>query len=145
MRTIADGLTVFVPGIPKPQGSMRHIRMGKATVTVHADHDNLIVWRHAVAHEVNQVWGDTPVLDEPVALTLYFYLPRPKSAPKKRLHPDRLPDLDKLVRAVLDSLTGIVLADDARVVSLGAIKNYAVDRPSGCHINLWPMRAVDES
>ncbi len=36
----------------------------------------------------------------------------------------RRPDLDKLCRACLDSLTGIVWRDDAQVVRLEASKDY---------------------
>ena len=46
------------------------------------------------------------------------------SAPR---HPGRKPDLDKLVRAVFDSLTSIVWIDDAQVVRLTAMKRY-IDR-----------------
>jgi Holliday junction resolvase RusA-like endonuclease len=36
-----------------------------------------------------------------------------------------MPDLDKLVRAILDSLTGVVWRDDAQVVDIVARKVYA--------------------
>jgi crossover junction endodeoxyribonuclease RusA len=35
------------------------------------------------------------------------------------------PDIDKVCRAVLDALTGILYRDDAQVVALSAVKTYA--------------------
>lgn len=68
-------------------------------------------------------------LTGPVALEVTFTLPRPKAhyrtgrnshllrdnAPHR---PDRLPDLDKLLRSTMDALTAAgVWADDAQVVT----------------------------
>ncbi len=50
-----------------------------------------------------------------------FILPRPKSV--KRIYPAVKPDLDKLVRAVLDGLWP-AWGDDAQVVGLLASKRY---------------------
>lgn len=45
-----------------------------------------------------------------------------KSAP--RTHVSK-PDLDKLVRTVLDALTGVVIHDDSQVCGIVAQKDYA--------------------
>jgi Holliday junction resolvase RusA-like endonuclease len=39
------------------------------------------------------------------------------------------PDVDKMVRVVLDALTGIAFMDDSQVVELRALKKYADDNP----------------
>lgn len=127
-------LKMFVAGVPRPQGSMRAFTVAGRVRLVHAKHDDLAVWRAAITEKASELWGDTPVLDEPVGVIMEFWLPRPPSIPKKRRHPDRLPDLDKLVRAVLDSLTGLVLKDDARVVHIAADKFYAVEHQPGADI-----------
>jgi Holliday junction resolvase RusA-like endonuclease len=36
-----------------------------------------------------------------------------------------MPDLDKLIRAILDALTGVVWRDDGQVVDIVASKVYA--------------------
>jgi crossover junction endodeoxyribonuclease RusA len=60
-----------------------------------------------------------------VAIELHFGLPKPKSAPKRRrVWPDKRPDLDKLIRAVLDALTQVIFADDSQVVEIRATKDY---------------------
>jgi crossover junction endodeoxyribonuclease RusA len=134
--TSAGYLDISVPGLPKPQGSMKAFKMGDRVRMVHNNHGDLATWRAAVTGAAAEAWGSQPLLDEAVGLRLTFRLPRPASAPKKRIYPDRLPDLDKLVRAVLDSLTGVVITDDARVVSIEATKAYASGLPIGCTILL---------
>ena len=74
-----------------------------------------------------EVVGDAwEPLDCPVRVALWFAMPRPSSAPKRRrTWPMRHPDLDKLVRAALDAITQAgVIKDDARVVGLHAIKDW---------------------
>ena len=78
--------------------------------------------------------GYTPTI-APVLLRVTFLLARPKSHGLRwgrRGKPRELPaatskmlgDLDKLVRAICDPLTGVVWQDDAQVVQLDASKAY---------------------
>ena len=63
--------------------------------------------------------------DVPVRVDLVFLLPKPPSRPKRRrCWPTVKPDIDKLVRAVLDALTSVVFTDDAQVVALRVDKDY---------------------
>jgi len=56
-----------------------------------------------------------------------FYLPRPASVKKEtRPHPILPPDIDNLVKALLDPMTKCkVWHDDSQVVNLTAQKRYA--------------------
>lgn len=71
-----------------------------------------------------------------VAVRLVFYIHRPTShlradgslKPSSPSRPHSKPDVDKLSRAVLDSMTGAhVWADDSRVVDLHVSKHYVAD------------------
>ena len=119
-------LTVSVLGIPVPQGSMRSLGPRRM---VHSNADKLRPWRDTVAWEVRYTMllgGSVEPLVGPLHMDVQFVLPRPKSAPKVRWAPDRKPDLDKLLRALLDAVTaGGAWTDDAQVVSLTASKVYA--------------------
>ncbi len=64
------------------------------------------------------------LLDGPLEVDLTFYLQRPPSVPKKRIHPDRKPDLDNLSKAVLDALQGIIYTADSRIVGGSTWKRY---------------------
>lgn len=130
---------VWVPGIPQPQGSSRAFVRGNRAVVTSAN-PALRGWREVVAVGVGLALPpDWVVLDGPVAVTVTFTLPRPKSLPRRRQFPATRPDVDKLARAVLDALTGVVFRDDAQVVMLTAMKQYAVESPSGVQIVVTPM------
>ena len=103
---------------PIPQGSMRHIGNGRM---IHNRAEDLAVYRAALALVAKQKFK-TPT-DEPVAITIDFGLVKPKTS--KRTNPTVPPDLDKLIRAVLDGLTGVVYQDDAQVVKVTAYKVYS--------------------
>lgn len=129
------GLTIVVPGVPVPQGSLRAFtRNGKAWAS--SDNPRTRPWKAAVTSEaaiaVEAAGLANPAYERrPVAVAITFLFPRPKghygrrgllpSAPSQMT---TLPDIDKLVRAVLDALTGIVWRDDAQVVVLDIRKAY---------------------
>jgi crossover junction endodeoxyribonuclease RusA len=135
-------LSVVVPGVPVPQGSLRSL--GRGRPTVHGNAEVLLPWRAAVVATVraamDDAGGEWP-LTGPVKLSLSFRLPRPRSAPRSRLWPDRKPDLDKLVRAIGDSLTQSgAIADDAQIVLLIADKSYGTPEVA---IELWPVGRLE--
>jgi Holliday junction resolvase RusA-like endonuclease len=68
----------------------------------------------------------------PVEITISFILKRPKqiiwkTKPMFRLWHDKTPDLDNLVKAVVDGLNGIAFHDDRQIVQLVARKSIAKD------------------
>ena len=134
-------LRMFVPGLPAAEGSVRGFQAGARTVVVHDNKASLGVWRHAVTSRAAELWGDAPPLDVAVGVDVCFHLPRPPSTPKRRIYPQVRPDVDKLGRAVLDALTGVVFVDDARVVELRCRKVYAVAAPPGADVRVWAMSA----
>lgn len=129
-------VSFFVPGTPRPQGSKRAFVAGGRAVMTESSGAKHKDWRAQVAHEAHEAYGDTLLLAGPVTLDVTFVLLRPKSRPKSRPMPDSAPDTSKLVRAVEDSLTGVVWRDDAQVVELLARKIYG-DRP-GARIVVTP-------
>lgn len=44
------------------------------------------------------------------------------------------PDLDNLVKLVLDALNGVAYADDSQIVRIHAFKKYSGDHPDGATI-----------
>ncbi len=128
-----DGMIQFqVHGLPVAQGSYRTwVASGKPIITTTAK--GLASWRRLVA-DVAQRFAPPVPWEGPVEIELHFGLPKPKSAPKKRrVWPDKRPDLDKLTRAVLDALTYVAFADDSQVVQIRATKDYG---PPGVAIEI---------
>jgi crossover junction endodeoxyribonuclease RusA len=124
-----DALNFTVYCHPEPQGSSKaFVVAGKARIT--SDNKNLKPYRQTITctvlDELNRRGIDTPVAPkhEPVDLNLIFVLRRPASAPKRRKRPAVKPDLDKLIRATLDALTGVLFLDDGQVCSLSVMKEY---------------------
>jgi crossover junction endodeoxyribonuclease RusA len=120
---------VWIPGVPAAQGSKRHVGGGKMIESSKA----VGPWRERVAAEVTRKLPDE---HEPtragVVLSLRFVFVRPKShlrangepRPSAPRTPASRPDLDKLLRAVLDACTGLVYVDDGQVVGVNAGKEY---------------------
>ena len=117
-------VTFVVRGLPVPQGSAKpFIAGGRARLATKSA--PLMAWRTAIATAAATAMGEEPVMDVPVVVTAWFFLPRPKSIPKRVRYPAGRPDIDKLARALLDGITGVVVSDDSRVVSLYTSKAYS--------------------
>jgi len=132
-------LDVFVPGTPTTKGSLiavRHNKTGRA-VAIPTNSKNQRAWQAYVRDEIGQVWDRGPTT-APVHVEIDFVMPRRKSAPKGRTDPHtRKPDGDKLERAVWDSLTTIVWADDAQVVRwVGSKREAELDETPGARIRV---------
>jgi crossover junction endodeoxyribonuclease RusA len=124
-------LTIDVSGEPASQGSHSVIH-GRIVQVNSAKHKR---WRNAVSFAaLDLVGSDFELIEDPVELSVIFYLPRPKTATRE--FPAVMPDLDKLIRSVGDSLTGTVIRDDSRIITIGAKKLYADDRGPGAIIRV---------
>lgn len=125
----------FVQGIPVPQGSKRaFVVRGKPILTEEAGVRHK-TWRHDIRSKGEDIWNAAPA-DGPVTVRLIFRFPRPLShygtggnrnvmkATAPMRHTQK-PDIDKLSRAVLDALTGVVWVDDDQIDLLVASKVWA--------------------
>lgn len=146
-------LLLTVRGLPVPQGSARaFIAAGRAFVATEGNRTSspLGAWRSAVATEARKAMAEAPAWSDPVSVSITFFMPRPKShrrtngelRPSAPGFPAGKPDLDKLVRAVLDALSVVVFRDDAQVVSLTATKAYEGVLPVGALIRVDPAGGV---
>ena len=106
----------WVSGKPVPQGSMKVINGH----ILHSQGSALALWRADVARNA-QLRGYKPV-EGGIHVSLTFVFRSPKSV--KRPAPWVKPDLDKLIRAVLDGLTGVAYEDDSQVITITARKVY---------------------
>ena len=65
--------------------------------------------------------------DEPLAMEIVSFFPRPKSAPPPQRWPIAKPDASNIQKAVEDALHGIVFVNDSHVVSIETHKRYCVN------------------
>ena len=125
-------VSLSVTGDPASQGS--HAIMHGRIVQVNSSKHK--AWRKAIVQEaIATLPEDWQPIDEPCELIVNFYLPKPKTV--NRQLPSVSPDLDKLIRAVGDSLTdsGVVI-DDSRIVRISARKLYAEGIAPGATIQV---------
>jgi len=110
-------------------------------MTVHDNAASLGPWRDAISANARSAWNAAPLArNRAVAIGMQFFFLRPKSASaRKRPYMTVKRDVDKLARAVLDALTGIVYEDDAQVVVLTAAKDY-VEQNRGVKIHVDAIR-----
>jgi crossover junction endodeoxyribonuclease RusA len=129
---------LFVAGDPRPQGSKKAFNRGKHIVLVEANKD-LPAWRETMKRmfEMKMLELDNP-FPTAIAVSIHFWLRRPKSV--TRQYATGTYDIDKLTRAVLDSLQSAnVIVNDNLVVDLNVRKTYADDHQSGVLVTIIPF------
>jgi Holliday junction resolvase RusA-like endonuclease len=125
-------VSLSVVGDPASQGS--HAIMQGRIVQVNSKKHK--AWRNAITQTaLATLPPDWEPIDEPCELIVIFFMPKPASV--KRSLPTVSPDLDKLIRAVGDSLTDSgVVTDDSRIVRISARKVYAQGIEPGATIEV---------
>lgn len=136
-----SSVAFFVPGVPGPQGSKRHVGGGRLVESS----KKVKPWREAVAAEAD---AEGVRFYGAVSVGVHFIFNRPRghyrtgrnahllrddapTFPVSRAHGD----LDKLVRSTLDGLVaGGLLSEDDYVVNLNASKSYGDPHESGATI-----------
>lgn len=119
--------TIF--GSPTGKARPRFARRGKKVVVftpeATANFETLVKWSFA-----NEVKLEAP-FDGQVEIEVYSYFAKPKSWSKKKMStvpaPPVLvkPDVDNLLKAVLDGLSGVAYLDDRQVWKATVTKEYS--------------------
>lgn len=125
-------VTFEVPGEPRGKGRPRFHRTGKY-VSAYTDSETKAYENKILAYYQKATGGyrfpDAVVLE--VEITAYY--PIPKSATKAATaamrdgtaKPTKKPDLDNVVKIVLDALNAVAYKDDSMVVRITARKEYS--------------------
>lgn len=122
-----------IVGTPVPQGSMRMFPSGGMA---HSNAPALRGYRGDIQSAWDTVRGS--ITTGPVEMSCVFAFPRPKNhyLPANTKRPTPVlkadapffhigpPDVDKLLRAVFDALTGRAYADDAQIVRAKGVKTW---------------------
>ena len=145
-----------VYGQPAPGGSKRGFYNHRARrVIITDDSARSRPWKAQVSDAAADAMAGRELEQGPVAITIRFYLPRPKGhygtganggrvRPSAPTWPAVKPDVDKLSRTVLDAMTGIVYRDDAQVVVKTVEKHYG--QPARAELTVQRMeRYVSEA
>lgn len=111
----------FAEGKPAPKGSWRHVGNGRMVSMAKGEKS----WRKAL-QAAAEAGMQAPLVrrGDVVFVEVEFIMPRPKARKHDIWHATS-PDLDKLLRAFNDALTGVVFEDDSVVAKTLATKKYA--------------------
>ena len=150
--TQAKAITFFVEGRPEGKDRPRFGHGRVFTTKKTSSYEALIRLRaiEAGARLDTTSW---------VGVWIQAFHPRPKRLPKDRDWAKCKPDLDNIVKVILDSLNGVAYSDDSQVVDISAFKMYTdsgdpdskpgvrvriiYGRPGGTHGTL-PERVLPE-
>ena len=122
-----------IPGEPVPQGRPRfHSRNGFVSVY---DPPASKKYKEYVANFAKEHYAWNPI-EGMVMMNCNFYLPIPKSWPKKKqemarnheIRPSAKPDWDNYAKAMCDGLNGVLYKDDGQIVE-SSVKLFYCDEP----------------
>jgi Holliday junction resolvase RusA-like endonuclease len=138
-------LTFTVYGVAQPKGNMRaFIKRGMKFPIVTDSNRNAKSWAQLVAEGASRELAGRTIArlqEGALRVSAEFSLPRPKKYQRRGVAVAHLtaPDLDKLLRSVLDAMSEVVYLDDAQIVEVVAAKRYAdVDEPPHVTITVEP-------
>lgn len=135
-------LTFFIPGKPVGKGRPRFVRAGNSVLTytpkTTRDYENMaaMIFRSKTKSMFTGY----------VNVSVVAYFPIPKNAGKAQkqkmlsgeLLPDKKPDLDNIIKAVLDGLNGVAFPDDKSVIGISGTKKYST-KP-GVEVTIYAMQ-----
>lgn len=120
-------VSFIVYGNPQPQGSTRaFMPKGARFPVVTSDNAKLKPWRQDVAMQALVAMAAQAPQAGAATVSCAFFFARPKTLRASVLVKTTKPDLDKLVRGIMDGITGICIDDDAQVVGIVAAKNFGL-------------------
>jgi Holliday junction resolvase RusA-like endonuclease len=120
-----------VPGEPRGKGRPRFTKQGHT----YTDSETKAYEQKIIAY-YRKTFGSFRWPDNSfIAVKVVAYYPIPKSATKAQLaamqagkiFPSRKPDIDNVLKVVLDALNGVAYKDDSRVVCVEAEKKYSFE------------------
>jgi crossover junction endodeoxyribonuclease RusA len=145
---------LFIPGICRSSGSKRVFphKSGIPILAPAGEHEKS--WKDAVGWSFMEKYGKLQKIFGPVKIELVFCMARPRShyrvqngqispyiKPTAPKWAEPKPDIDKLMRAVLDSLTGLAWHDDSQVCLAEERKVYS--ETPGVQIRIWPLAETE--
>jgi Holliday junction resolvase RusA-like endonuclease len=142
-----------VLGLPQPQGSKTVVQQKGRRPRAIEDNPLTVPWRATVAAAAQAAMNGRQLRSGPLRMRVVFVFPRPaahfgtgrnhgKLKASAPLYCRTRPDVDKLLRAIGDALTGLVFRDDAQVVIVSAEKHYG--EPPCAHVTVDELALEDD-
>lgn len=140
-----DVLTFTVPGTARGKGRPRIGKIGPHA-RMFTD-DKTAAYENLVALAAREALRGAKPFADPVKVTAIVRVVPAASASKKAraamlagaMAPGKKPDLDNVLKAILDGLNGVAFVDDALIVQIAARKLYAEE--AGVDVSIKPALA----
>lgn len=120
----------IIPGKPIGKGRPRFTRTGHCWTP-----DKTVAYERDIKMAYWSTYGHSKYeADKALAVDIVLYYPRPKSMAKHKrlmaqkgvLRPTVKPDVDNVIKAILDALNGVAFADDRQIVQVECEKWYDI-------------------
>ena len=125
-------ITVTIPGEPVGKGRPRFTKSGTPyTPQKTRAYENKVAFLYKLAARGQKFQRHVPVVIE---IRAFYEIPQSDSKRQRErklsgaILPCKKPDIDNVVKAMLDAINGIAYEDDAQVVTISASKAYS-ERP----------------
>lgn len=125
-------IKITIPINPKPQSRPRFTRNGRPY-----ELKDMKVYREAVSLHCKQQFKHDVIADRPIAVITTFYIEPPKYVSKvkknavalknEQIRVFKKPDIDNYVKAIFDSMSGIVFKDDGVIAYQQSEKFYSLN------------------
>lgn len=121
-----------MPGPPKGKARARTVRTRGGQAFSYTP-EGTVLYENLIKISFSQT-GERPFrAEEYLRVTIMAYYPVPKSTSKKKatemvagyIRPAKKPDIDNVVKSILDALNGVAYHDDTQVVAVFAEKYYS--------------------
>ena len=128
MRTVR----FTVPGPPKGKARARTVRTRGGQAFSYTP-EGTVLYENLIKISFSQT-GERPFeADQSLHVFMTAYYPIPKSTSRKKkeemiaghLRPAKKPDIDNIIKSILDALNGVAYHDDTQVVAVFAEKYYS--------------------
>lgn len=134
-----ESITFHVVGTPTPKGSFTRMPNGAMLPAgTSASRKRADSWRRDIKDAALTAMGERQPSRKAIRLMVDFRLSYPVTVIRKYqmgwLPHTKQPDVDKLLRMLMDALTGIIWADDAQVCYVMLNKSYAWDGQPGAYV-----------
>ena len=131
---------IWIPGHPRTKGSFTPVKSGPFTKLRPAGKYTQAWCAHAKAVLLER-WKHE-ILEGPVSVEFTFLLPKPKTVTRAQPTGRYDGDVDKLIRAIMDSATGIVYLDDSQVTTIERARKRWATAPEDCGV--WVTFSRDD-
>lgn len=127
-----DSIQFNVPGPPQGKARARTVRYGNGRIGSYTP-DKTVIYENLIKvsylEQTQKIYNNR----EALAVKITACFEPPKSTSKKRkaqmlsgdIRPTKKPDIDNIVKCILDGLNSVAYRDDTQVVSVQAVKKYA--------------------